>query len=237
MLAAGCIGAAGCSGGDDSPSRAPDDVRNSTSRLAIRGSATLDGAPFDAQFLGAVVRQGRLVTPCQADIPPVSGGRYEITVLPWTEGRGCGVRGAQVLLWTFVQGRKLYTTSAVTWPRRGKVANFDAKFSTAAPNGDAPALSEFSGEVFDRDRRRLPPGTNIEAYIGSTRCGVASVRRAGTDFTGYVLTVVGQDSIPGCTRGAPITFRIDGRPARETYVNQLNGGARGSGAAFPLTQS
>jgi hypothetical protein len=34
------------------------------------------------------------------------------------------------------------------------------------------------------------------------------------------LSVVGPDSIPGCTRGGTITFRVNGRPALDTAVNE-----------------
>jgi hypothetical protein len=209
----------------------------SSDHIAVRGHATLDGAPLDAEFLGAVVRRDGLVTPCQAGIPSVTSGRFEIKVFAQGAANGCGRRGAKVSLWTYVGEKKLYSTSAVTWPRRRNVANFDAQFATAVPNGGVPAVTELSGEVFDRNGRLLPPGTRVEAYIGPTRCGVASVRSAGENFTGYVLSVVGPDSIAGCTQGAQITFRINGRPAPETALNELSGGAPGSGGSFPLTRS
>jgi hypothetical protein len=231
MLLVACIAASTCGSAHDAAHTRPSD------RIAVRGQATLDGAPLDAEFLGAVVRRDGLITPCQADIPSVTGGRYEIKVLARSAGSGCGRRGAEVSLWTYLGETKLYSTSAVAWPRRGKVANFDAQFATAVPNGDVPAVTELSGEVFDRNGRRLPPGTRVEAYIGATRCGVASVRRAGDNFTGYILSVVGPDSTSGCAEGAQITFRINGRPAAETTLNRLTGGAPGSGGSFRLTRS
>ena len=42
--------------------------------------------------------------------------------------------------------------------------------------------------------------------------------RSSTGFSGYILSVVGPESIAGCGRGAPLTFRIDGRPAADTNV-------------------
>jgi hypothetical protein len=230
VLVVGCIVASGC-GSHHTPAHTKGD------RIAVRGKATLDGRPFDAEFLGAVVRREGLVTPCQAEIPPVTRGRYEITILAEDAGSGCGRRSATVSIWTYVDNSKLYSTSAISWPLRGTVAHFDARFSTAAPNGDVPPVTELSGEVFNRDGRRLPSGTRVEAYIGATRCGVASVRRAGENFTGYILSVVGPDSISGCTQRAQITFRIDGLPATETSINLLAGGAPGSGGSFRLTQS
>jgi hypothetical protein len=45
------------------------------------------------------------------------------------------------------------------------------------------------------------------------------VRRTG-NFSGFILNVAGPASVPGCARGATLTFRIDGRPALETAVNR-----------------
>jgi hypothetical protein len=150
-------------------------------------------------------------------------------VIADAEASGCGAPGAQVLLWTFAQDEKLYSREAVGWPRDGHATVFDASFSTSTPAGGAPPTSEMAGEVFRRDGRLLPPGTRVEAYVGATRCAVASSRRAG-NFSGYILAVVGPDSIPGCIRGATLTFRIDGRPAVETSTNDP-----GHGSSFDLT--
>jgi hypothetical protein len=232
-----------CSGDDDSAApasttttRAPPTSRPpiATDRIVVRGNATLDGAPFDAQFVGAVVRRDGLVTPCQATLPGVSDGLYTIAVLAESAGAGCGAPGAGVLLWTYSGSTKLYSTAAARWPDGAASTDFDARFSTATPNGAAPPTTELSGEVFDHDGRRLGAGTTVEAYVGTTRCAVASVRPAG-DFLGYILAVVGPDAIEGCERGGTITFRVDGRRANETAVNRLDGGAAASGGAFNLT--
>ncbi len=196
-----------------------DAVPGATDRVVVRGSLTVDGAAFDANFLGAVVRRAGVITPCQYTLPSVTSGRYEITILADAEASGCGGAGAEIQLWTFVQDQRLFSREALEWPRSGRTTSFNASFSTTTPDGAAPpAASEFSGEVYRRDGRRLPAGTRIEAYVGSTRCGVASVRRTG-NFSGYILDVSGPDSITGCTRGAALTFRIDGRRATETNVN------------------
>ena len=39
-------------------------------RVVVRGRANLDGASFDAQYLGAAVKRNGLVTPCQSALPP-----------------------------------------------------------------------------------------------------------------------------------------------------------------------
>jgi hypothetical protein len=188
---------------------------------------TLDGKPFDARFLGAVVRRQGLVTACQYTIPPVERGRYEITVLADAESRGCGVPGSEILLWTFTQDKMFHTSTAVDWPGDGRSTTFDGSFSTSAPRGDVPPMAQFNGELFASDGRELPAGTRVEAYVGETRCGVASTRHAGS-FSGYILGVVGPESIAGCTRGAPLTFRIDGKPAIDPGVVNTPPGRQGS---------
>jgi hypothetical protein len=192
-------------------------------RVTVRGTLTLDGAPFDARFLGAVVRRNGLISPCQYTLPPVEDGSYEITVSADAEVSGCGAPGAEILLWTFAQGQKLYSLESVAWPESGRTATFDASFSTSAPRGDVPPVTELNGEVYDHSGNHLPPGTRVEAFIGDVLCGVGSTRRAG-NYVGYILSVVGPDSVAGCARDAPITFRVNGRHAVETSINTLGGG-------------
>jgi pimeloyl-ACP methyl ester carboxylesterase len=205
-----------------------DAVPGAHDRVVLRGRLTLDGAPFDAAYLGAVVRRAGLSTPCQYTLPAVVNGTYEITVLGDAEASGCGASGADILLWTF-KDNQLYSREAVPWPGNGRTTSVDVTFSTSAPRGAAPPTSDFSGEAVRRDGSQLPGGTRIEAYVGNTVCGVASTRRTG-NFNGYILDVVGPDSVAGCDRGATLTFRINGRPALDTTVNQTP--ARGS---FDLT--
>jgi pimeloyl-ACP methyl ester carboxylesterase len=200
-----------------------DAVRGARDRAVIRGRATVDGQPFDARFLGAIVRRNGLMTPCQYTLSAVRNGRYEITVLADAEASGCGAEDAEVILWTFVEDEQFHSTEAVRWPGDGRTTSFNASFSTATPDGSAHPRSTaaFVGEAYDRRGRHMPPGTRVEAYVGDTRCGVASVRRTGS-FSGYTLTVVGPDSVAGCEPGATLTFRLDGRPAANTAVNARN---------------
>ena len=193
-------------------------------RVVVRGRANLDGAPFDAPYLGAVVKRHGLVTPCQHALPRVRDGRFAITVVARTEASGCGAAGSEVFLWTFVQDQIVYSNQSVRWPGNGKTARFDPGFSVSAPTGGVGPIVGFAGEIFDARNRRLPPGAHVEAYIGKTRCAVATTRRI-EDFTGFSIDVVGPDSIPGCAIGATIAFRVDGRDARETAVNQAGQGA------------
>jgi hypothetical protein len=174
-----------------------------------------------------------LVTPCQSSLPAVAKGRYAITVLADRESAGCGAPGARIVLWTSAHNTILYSTDTVAWPANGHPVRFVARYSTSRAAGAAPTTAEFTGAAFKGDGRQLPPGTRIEAYVGATRCGVASVRST-TDYTGYILAVVGPDSIAGCTRGATLTFRIDGRAAVATSVVNAPPGQR---EALDLTQA
>jgi hypothetical protein len=90
--------------------------------LAVRGALTLDGAPFDARWLGAVVRRDGLITPCQLGLSPVDHGRYEITVLADAEASGCGAPGADVILWAYTRDQQIYTVDALAWPSNADVA-------------------------------------------------------------------------------------------------------------------
>jgi dienelactone hydrolase len=190
-------------------------------RVTLHGKLMLDGRPFDARFLGAVVRRkDGLVTPCQLTLSSVRRGRYRITVVAGAEVSGCGVRGAEIALWTFAGERILFSREARPWPhtRRRRV---DLSFSSATPNGTVPPRTQFAGEVFTPDGHHLPGGTRIEAFVGRTRCGVSSVRHTGS-FSGFTIDIVGPDSVPGCALGATITFLVDGRPALDTAINDLD---------------
>jgi hypothetical protein len=205
-------------------------VTGARDRVVLRGSLTVDGAPLDAQFLGAVVLRDGLTAPCQLTLPPVANGTYEITIAADAEVRGCGGPDARIVLWTFAQNQKLYSREAAAWPGGGRQATFAATFSTTAPQGVAPPTIDFSGGIYRPDGRHLPPGARVEAYVGDTLCGVGSVRRTGS-FLGYILDVAGPESVAGCTRGAKIEFRVDGKAAVETAVN----GPRSNGSMTDLT--
>ncbi len=195
-----------------------DKVRGARRRVVLSGRLRLNGGRFDSRFLGAVVRRDGLVTPCQLTLPQVRGGRYAITVVADAESAGCGRPGAEIALWTFADGQILFSRGTHAWPRSRR-ARFNAAFSSSRPDGTIGARAEFGGQVFRPNGRQLPGGTRIDAYVGSTRCGVASVRRTGS-FTGFSLNVVGPDAIPGCTRGGTIAFRVNGRRALDTAINE-----------------
>ena len=186
------------------------------SRVTFRGRASLDGRPLTARWLGAVVVHDGLVTPCNVTLPPSHDGRYEIDVYTDEGSAGCGRPGAKVVLWTFVDGVKLNATAALPWPETSGATSLDIVFTTADPNGAGGTVTELSGEVYDDDSAdRHEAGSRVEAYVGSTLCGVASVRDSGF----YILAVAGPGTIAGCTTGGRLRFEVDGHHATETATN------------------
>ena len=174
---------------------------------------------FDARWIGAVVRKDGLVTPCNNSLPPVRNGRFEITVRAATEAAGCGGPGAEILLWTFANDTKMYSSDAVAWPGNGDDATLDASFSSTAPDGAATTRHRVQRRG-DPARRPSAPSAARGSRPTCAAPAAASPRCSGTgNFAGYILSVVGPDSMPGCDRGAPITFRINGRRALGTAVN------------------
>jgi pimeloyl-ACP methyl ester carboxylesterase len=186
-------------------------------RVVVSGGATLDGAPLDTRFLGAVVRDRHLITPCQLDIPPVVGGQFEITVLSNEDSAGCGRAGAEIIPWIYVGNVQVFATTAIPWPPIGRAdAEFD--FSSSDPIGAATPTIGFFGEVYLSSGKHAPAGSRVEAFIGDALCGVGSIRDSGS-FSGYLLGVVGPDAIAACREGATVTFRVDGLPVNETARN------------------
>ena len=209
-----------CGNDDDDEKPAPSEPAS----IEVSGNATFDGEPFDADFVGAVVLADGLATPCQAALPKVEGGRYSIPVLSATGGSGCGKAGAKVVLWTFTHDAIHYSTESLTWPA-GDRATFDPSFSSADRQGASPEVAQFSGEVFEADGSPAPVGTEVEAFVGDARCGIASVRRSG-EFLGYVISVVGPDEVDGCERDVALSFHVDGKPADHNPVVNRPPGVR-----------
>ena len=144
-----------------------------------------------------MVRRDALITPCQADLPRIRNGHFGVTVFGAGQA-GCGGPGTSVRFWTN-RGEQIFNDRWVPWSRLDRALTL--RFSTADPDGAMPSRTEISGRAFDARGRRVPLGTRIEARVGSTTCGVASVR-AGGGFRGYVMNIVGPDSVPACTDGA-----------------------------------
>lgn len=232
VLAATACGGRGQDGASKTATSTPGavdltNVPGADERVTLRGALTLDGAPLEAQFLGVRVIRSGLAAACQSTIPAVIQGRYEIKVVADAEVRGCGAPGAELLLWVYAKGAFIFSHQTTPWPGSGATATFDASFSSDAREGASKPVTEFKGHLFDRDGTNLPGGTTIEASVGDVRCGVTSLRY-GDDFEGYyTLVVAGPESIPGCAEGARLTFRINGKPAAETALNDLGRGSEG----------
>jgi hypothetical protein len=190
--------------------------------VVVQGRATVDGKPFDARFLGAIVVDDGLSTACQAAIPRVRNGRYRIPVLGHRGSAGCGTRGARVVLWTNVDDRQLNSTNTLRWPRHGRRARFAPRLSTSDPQGAATVTVGFIGEAHRRNGDVMPLGTKVEAFVGKTRCAQSSIRRAD-DWVGFIMSVAGSESVPACAAGATLTFRVNGRPAVESIPNSPRG--------------
>jgi hypothetical protein len=187
-------------------------------RVIVGGEATLDGKPVDSRWVGAVVLDHGLVTPCQTALPSVANGVYSVSVFTERASAGCGRPGSEIALWVVTNDQIVFSTNTVAWPAdTGVATNFDATYEAADPKGATPDVAQFQGGAFAADGTAVPPGTRVEAYVGDTRCGVASVRTS-QGFTGYILSVVGPDSVAGCTLGAPIEFRVGGARANPTDI-------------------
>lgn len=227
---AAALAATACSSDDDpdpttttppAPTRTP--FPGVDEQASLGGILTLDGALLQADFLGARVVRDGLATACQDNIPAVTDGTYAITVAADAEVRGCGVPGAEVLLWAFVDDHYFFSTETTPWPGADVSASFDATFSSAAPEGASMPGTGFKGRLFDADGAELPGGTVVEAYIGDVLCGVTSLRYGDATEGIYTMMVAGPQSVPGCDIGATITFRVEGIPAAETLTNDPNG--------------
>jgi pimeloyl-ACP methyl ester carboxylesterase len=199
-----------------------DTVVGAADRVVIRGTATVDGAPLDARFFGADVAHDGLMTHCQYQLSSVTGGAFELTVRADTEQYGCGAAGSTIVFWTYVgdsQLTQLHSTDALPWPGP-RTATATISFSTTAPLGASTEMTSFVGEVLDASGHYVPPGTRIEAFVGDVRCGETSTSRTDS-FSGYTMVVAGPDAAPGCTAGAPVSFRVDGQPARQHATNDI----------------
>jgi hypothetical protein len=203
-------------------------------RATLRGTLTLDGAPLQTQFLGVrVMRADGLAVACQDAIPAVTLGSYEIPVAADAEVRGCGAPGAELVLWAYVGDSFVFSTQSVAWPGSGATVTFDATFVSNDPEGASKPVTEFKGQLFDRDGSRLSGGTIVEAYVRDVRCGATELRYGNVTDGYYTLIVAGPQSVPGCDEGATLTFRLNAMPAVETATNDL--GRTGENHVLNLT--
>jgi pimeloyl-ACP methyl ester carboxylesterase len=187
-------------------------------RVALSGSITLDGAPFDGFIWFDIERDG-LPAICNFAGEPASGGRYERTLAADTEVRGCGAPGAMVRLRAFADGTLYGSDELFAWPVAPGPATFD--YTLRPYDSQLPLVY---GGVTDASGRPAPPGTQIEAYVGDTLCGVTSTPHVSTAFTptsSYLIVLAGSESVDGCAAGGTIAFRIDGATTTHTAPYRL----------------
>ncbi|MEX0786823.1 MAG: DUF6351 family protein [Dehalococcoidia bacterium] len=200
-----------------------DGVPGADERLALSGSLTLDGEPFEGFLLDVVVRNDGLAASCGYSLfSAVDGGVYSESVASAAEVAGCGEPGAQFYLFAFYQGQFLSSQELATWPQAGRELAFDASFSTGDPDGVSLPITTFQGTVHDSSGDRLPPGTKIEAYVADELCGVGSVPpvvMGAANPGSYFIAVSAPDELSNCPRDAEVRFVVDGETARETGIN------------------
>ncbi|MEX2246330.1 MAG: hypothetical protein WEC75_06555 [Dehalococcoidia bacterium] len=220
----------GCGGGSGpspaSPTASPS-LRDEPGRATLHGMLTLDGAPFDAPFLGVRVVRDGLAAACQANIPAVERGAYRVGVADDADARGCGAPGGELLLWVYVNDGYLFSNQTTPWPGNGADVAFDATFSSASPRGAARPVTEFKGLLFDREGDMLPAGSVVEAYAGETLCGMTSMRYGDVTEGYFTLVVAGPEMVVGCAEGATLQFRVNDQLAAESAINDLGQGSAG----------
>jgi hypothetical protein len=98
--------------------------------------------------------------------------------------------------------------------------------------GAASSTASIVNYYSSADRRRvvlvglyLTPFAGIAFIwfiVASTPFGPAGKRSEGTArrTTGHTLFVVGPDAVPGCERGATLTFRVDGQRAAQSVLHE-----------------
>ena len=194
-----------------------DAVPGADDRVVVRGTPPSTERRSTRAFLGATVLDDGLMAACQFALPAVTGGDVrDDRDRPTTEAAGCGAPGAtDRALDVRGASTQLYTTDALTWPGNGARRDLRRQLLDRDAARARTEVASFVGEILGTDGRYVQPGTRIEAYIGTTRCGVASTRRTGS-FSGYTLFVVGPDAVPGCQPGETLTFRVDGQHAAQT---------------------
>ncbi|HEX7135220.1 MAG TPA: DUF6351 family protein [Iamia sp.] len=188
--------------------------------IDVTGTATVDGEALDADFVGAVVLDGGLVTPCQAAIPSVHDGAVDLPVLTSTASSGCARAGSRIALWTYVGEDQLYATP-LDVRTLGDLEDVAIEFDTADPRAGVPATTGVHGEVYDATGERVTAG-RVEARVGTEICGRSSIRSEGS-FEGYIVSILRTSADGPCPEGATVTFTVDGDPVEQTIANTDQG--------------
>lgn len=203
-----------------------ENVTGAGDRITLSGSVSVDGAPSNSSSLWVHVLSGGLWRSCTfAGVRP-AGGRFERVAAASSELDGCGGPGTTYSFVTVREG-KVYATAPQPWPA-GDVAGLQVDLGAAAMGSALADFTRVSGAVLDRNGTRLPPGTIVDAYVGSTLCGSAAIPILKMDYGApdEVSILVGGPALDeGCEAGGTITFRAGGRALDGSAANVL-GGAR-----------
>ena len=201
-----------------------DGVPGADARVTISGRLTMDGQPFQGALLGVVPRRDGLEAACSfTQFSPVVDGAYRVVVAGDAEVLGCGTPGDSFYLFAVSRGEFLSSQELGVWPE-GTELTFDATFSSSDMGGIRLASTTFTGGLADASGEPLPPGTQLEAYIGEALCGRTSIPHtvmgANNPFV-FFLSVAGPELVPECLAMAAITFRVDGDEIDQTATNDL----------------
>jgi hypothetical protein len=207
--------------GSDVASAAP----GAADRVTMSGSLSIDGAPVpDGAFTWVEVQRDGLTAVCSFRGEPIADGRYDVTVAADSEVHGCGAPGATLSLVTFAGG-DLVRSPSVAWPGGGsRSIAVDLDAHPEAAGDGSHRITPIFGKVSDAAGNRLPQGTIVEAFAGTTLCGrgvVPPVVMQFSDPDGFALTAAGPAAIPGCGENATLSFAVNGAPVAETAVNDL----------------
>lgn len=190
-------------------------------RVTVTGTVTLNGEPVDEAFLWADVLTDGRRRACSYDRATIDLGTYGMTIAPATETHACGAPGSSIAFTLFDDGER-YEAAPVAWPAAGGALAIDLAFTE---DERGPNSSTFvGGRLLGKDSDQPSAGTRVEAYIGEVLCGETSVppvRLLFDDASGYGVVVASERMIPGCTNGAPVSFRVDGTPVAQTAENTL----------------
>ena len=147
------------------------------------GDFRLDGARFDSRWLGAVVLEDGLVTPCQLTLPLVRRGRGSITVVANAEASGCGRPGARIALWTFAHGQIIFSRGHVAlasrWRAERRTARSRARGRTGRPGPERSSAGRCSGRTGASSRAgRASRRTSARRAAAWRRCAARAASPA-----------------------------------------------------------
>ena len=187
-------------------------------RATVRGTATLDGAPFDADFLGAGVRSDGLTDAVSSGAAAHRRGRYEVQVFATIEGEGCGRAGTEIALGLTPATSNSGARRPCPGPAMARPPRSTPRSRTRKHRGARRRHDGLVGEVRDGSGNASTPG-----HRGSTRRrdGVRPEHDPRLRRRGHHVQSVGRRTgrPPRLDREQPITFHVDGKAAAQTVPN------------------